>query len=157
LIYSVQIILNSGVMIFNKSFTHEGTENGAREFLVSGLFTALSQLVHETLDDELKELILQNRKIFFTFRDSYFIVLVASYETDSEIAKKIIAEIDEEFAKIFNLDEFQGRIDIFHDFKPIVDEIIEKNKTEDMRLLDKYENIIKSDVNKISKIKGDLS
>jgi len=144
-------------MIFNKSFKEEESSNFSKDFLISGLFTALSQLVQETLGDKLKELILQNKKIFFTFRESYFIVLVASYEIETDVAKQIIKEIDEEFGKRFNLEDFKGRIDIFRDFDPIIEKIIERNKTPEMKLVDKYENMIRAEIDKFSKIDGETS
>jgi hypothetical protein len=140
-------------MIFNKKFGEEESPGISKEFLISGLFTALSQLVQETLKDRLKELVLQNRKIFFTFRKLYFIVLVTSYDIDSKIAKKILHEIDENFANLYNLEDFQGRTDVFHDFEPIVEKIIDKNKTRQMKLMEKYQTIIQPEVNKFSIIK----
>ncbi len=152
MINSIHIILNSGILIFNKSFKEEVSFFNSKEFLISGLFTAIKQLVHETLKDDLQELILQNQKIFFTFHENYFIVLITRFDADSENIKEILAEIDQNFSEKYDLSDYKGSIDEYFDFEHIVIGIIEKYKTKEMKLAEIYQNIISKNI-KLSKLK----
>ena len=65
MINDVFIILESGTMIFNHSFRENAPHFDSKHFLLSGFFTAISHLAIQALEDNLKEITLQNQKIIF--------------------------------------------------------------------------------------------
>ncbi|MHA1798699.1 MAG: hypothetical protein ACTSVY_09680 [Candidatus Helarchaeota archaeon] len=150
MINELYIILNSGTMVFNKSFRNEPSPVNSNNFLLSGFFTAISHLANQALDDSLKEIILQNQKILFKFFEEYFIVALGKLEIKTDFIEKILDRIALEFNKRYDLKKFKGRIDDFFSFSEVVEEIIKENKPKELKIKEKYEDLFKNELKKLS-------
>lgn len=146
MINGVYIILSSGVMVYSKSFEDQSLFHD-KQFLISGLLSAITSIAQEALRDILKEIILQNQKIIFKSTEHYFVALITRLDIESTFLKKVLEQIVEKFNENYDVSEFNGKLTGFYNFTPILDEIIEENKTTYMKLHEKYEKIFNKELN----------
>ncbi|MHA1405341.1 MAG: hypothetical protein ACTSSI_16380 [Candidatus Helarchaeota archaeon] len=149
LIENVSIILNSGQMLYNENFKDQGGEISDKDFLISGLLSALSNLAKEAFGEKIEEIILQNQKIFVKSYEKYFIALTADIRIDPVYVKNVLRQIHEVFSERHDVSEFNGDIDEFKNLAPIIKNIIEENKTRIMRLKDKYGKKLQDELKKL--------
>ncbi|MHA1405260.1 MAG: hypothetical protein ACTSSI_15970 [Candidatus Helarchaeota archaeon] len=151
MISEIYIIRYSGVLMYSYPLKNVSSGFNNKEFLTSSLLSTLSSIIRETMGEKIKEIILQNKRITLKFFNEYFVAVVASIEADRRFITKILSEISRTFNERFASKLNTNRISDFHEFAPEIEKIINKHKSNYMKLHDKYKSALETEVKRLFK------
>ncbi|MHC1590927.1 MAG: hypothetical protein ACXQS8_02475 [Candidatus Helarchaeales archaeon] len=151
------VIRYSGVLIYDLNLGEESLQGENREFLISGVLSAVSSLAREIFGERIEMILLQNQRIFLRFYDDFFIALIASINSNQKEMENIMERIAELIEITLSNSEYNGNLNIFYELTPRIKKIIEECQTKHVKLREKYHVSLRRDLENLPFFNNDLT